>query len=292
VYFGSSSFDIYRNNEPLTGSMPTIAGGNPKLVPEETESTTAGAVFEVPGKWFKGLSFSYDFFDHKYLNRISASLSLADRMAIFPELFTRGPNRPTDPPGWPGPILSYDGRAVNVSTNRITGWDAGVKYYRTFPLGTLNLSFHASRVYRNENRPKPGAPPATNAVPESLPKKLSGSLFWRKGAFETGALVSYRDVFKRSLTQRLTPSAIRWDWRGSVDVGKTRWASATAEHWYRRWLVDTKVALTLFNVLDAIPPMNAVGMPDSSIVDPRGMRYAISFTKSFGGGNASLPVRR
>ena len=38
--------------------------------------------------------------------------------------------------------------------------------------------------------------------------------------------------------------------------------------------------------------MNAVGMPDSSIIDPRGIRYQLSISKSFGGGNASLPVVR
>jgi iron complex outermembrane receptor protein len=291
---GSGLLDIYRGNQPFIGPQLLLTGGNPNLVPEESESRTAGAVFEVPGRIFKGLSFSWDFYDHQYLNRIAA-ISLADRLLLFPEMFQRQPNLPTDPPGWPGPfgpVLTYDGRSMNISINRITGWDAGVKYYRTTPLGSFTLSYHASRTYRNENRTKPGAPLATNSVSDAFPMKMSGGLQWRKGAYETGALASYRAPLRRTITERRTPSAIRWDWRGSVDFGKLGWASASSERWYRRWLSDTKVALALFNVLDEIPPMNSVGMPDSTIVDPRGMRYSISLSKAFGGGDASIPVRR
>lgn len=275
--------DPYRGNTPITVPvMPTIFGGNPNLVPEETESTTAGAVLEIPHRWFKGLSFSYDFYDHEYLNRISPSLAFADRLAIFPELFTRGANLPGDQPGWPGPIISYDNRPVNVATNRITGWDAGLKYHRTTPWGEVTLLGNVSRTYRNENRPRPGAPPATNAVPESLPLRTSGSVFWSRKGLETGALFSYRDQFKRSLTERLTPSAVRWDWRVSYDFTKAAWARADAGHWWQRMFADTRLSLTLYNVFDRDPPMNSAGLPDSSIVDALGTKYVLSLTKTFG----------
>ncbi len=291
---GTGLLDIYRGNQPFIGNQLLTTGGNPNLVPEESESRTAGTVLEVPGKLFKGLSFSYDFYDHQYLNRIAA-ISLADRLLLFPDMFVRGSNLPTDPPGWPGPlgpVLTYDGRSMNISVNRITGWDAGLKYFRSTTVGNFNLSFHASRTYRNESRTKPGAPLATSSTPDAFPMKMSGGLTWRKGAYETGALVSYRAPLKRSITERLTPSAIRWDWRGSVDFSKVKWAGANSGRWSRRWLADTRVALAIFNVMDDIPPMNSVGMPDSAIVDPRGLRYQLSFSKSFGGGNASLPIQR
>lgn len=277
--------DPYRGNTAITVPvMPTIFGGNANLVPEETESTTGGLVLEVPHRWFKGLSFSYDTYNHEYLNRISPSLAFADRLAIFPELFTRGPKLATDPANWLGPIISYDNRAVNVSVNRITGWDAGVKYLRPSPWGEWLLNGNVSRAYRNENRPRPGAPPATNAVPESLPLRASGSLFWNRHGFEAGALFSYRDKFKRSLTERLTPSSIRWDARVGYDFSRTTWATPTADRWWRRALADSKVGLTFYNVLDVEPPMNSAGLPDSSIVDALGTRYVISLSKSFGAG--------
>jgi iron complex outermembrane recepter protein len=276
--------DPYRGNTPITVPvMPTVFGGNPALLPEETESTTGGVVLEIPWDRVKGLSFSYDYYDHKYLNRISPSLAFADRLAIFPELFTRGPNLPGDQAGWPGPIVSYDNRPVNVSTNRISGWDAGVKYLRTTPWGDLGLTGNVSRAYRNENRARPGAPPATNAVPESLPLRASGSVFWSRRGLESGVMFSYRDVFKRSLTERLTPSAIRWDWRVGYDFGESRRRGGGTLGW-SRWLSDTRINLTIFNVFDEEPPMNSAGLPDGSIVDAFGRRFSVSVTKSFGAG--------
>lgn len=276
--------DIYRGSTPITISvMPTIFGGNPNLKPEETESTTAGVVLEVPHRWFKGLSFSYDFYDHEYLNRISA-LGFAERLAIFPELFVRGPNLPGDPAGWPGPIESYDNRPVNIAINRITGWDAGMKYLRATPWGEFLLNGNVSKTYRNQSRPRPGAPPANAvfAVPEYLPLRASGSLFWNRRGFETGVLFSYRDKFKRQVNERLTPSSIRWDWRGSYDFKQARWARPNAERWWQRVLAESQVSLTIYNVMDEPPPFNYVGLPDSSVVDALGTRYVISFNKSFG----------
>ncbi len=288
---GAGLADVYRGNEAFIGNQLLTIGGNPNLVPEQTKTETAGMVFDVPGKWFKGWSISYDFYDYRYLNRI-ASPTLADRLLIFPDLFVRQPRLPGDPPGWPGPfgpVLTYDGRSLNISVNRITGWDASTKYFRKTPLGDFMLSYNASKTYRNRNQVRPGAPPALNAVPQALPLKQSGSLFWKKGAYESGALFSYRDVFRVTTTQRFTPSAIRWDWRGGIDFSKTKWARADAERWYKRWLADTRIYVTVFNVFDRNPPMNANGLPDSVIVDARGERFSLSLTRSFGN---RLPVGR
>jgi hypothetical protein len=123
-------------------------------------------------------------------------------------------------------------------------------------------------------------------VPQALPLKESGSLFWKKGAIETGGLFSYRDELKTTTTQRPTPSCIRWDWRGTFDFTKTSWARADAERWYKRWMADTRVSVTIFNIFDRNPPMNANGLPDSAIVDARGERYSLTFTKSFAAGAA------
>jgi outer membrane receptor protein involved in Fe transport len=273
--------DIYRNNEPLPLQLPITIGGNPNLAPEETESTTAGLVLEIPGQLFRGLSFSYDYYDHKYFNRIGF-ISLIDRMVLFPELFERGPNLPGDPAGWPGPITGYDNRSVNVALSRISGWDVGVKYMRPTPWGEILFTGNASRAYRNENRTQPGAPPATNAVPQALPLKASGGLFWSRSALEIGALVSYRDVFKRSVTERPTPSAIRWDWRTSYDFADSSLALADRSGWWGGWLADTRMSLTIFNIFDKPPPMSGAGLPESSLLDAVGRRYSLSFSTSFG----------
>lgn len=276
--------DPFRGGTAITVPvMPTIFGGNPNLKPEQTESTTAGVVLEVPHRWFKGLSASYDYYDHQYLNRISA-LGFAERLAIFPELFTRGPRLATDPAGWLGPITSYDNRPVNISINRISGWDAGLKYLRTTPWGEILVNGNVSKAYRNQSRPRPGAPPANAvfAVPEFLPLRTSGSFFWSRKGLETGVLFSYRDKFRRQVAERLTPSSIRWDWRASYDFKETSWARPTADRWWQRALADSKIGLTIYNVLDTPPPFNYVGLPDSAVLDALGSRYVLSFSKSLG----------
>lgn len=277
--------DIYRGNEPIVTPrpMPGTGGGNPNLLPEETESETFGVVLEVPHRWFDGLSFSYDYYDHVYVNRIS-NMAFADRLEVFPELFTRGPNLPGDQAGWPGPIIGFDSRPVNIGVNRITGWDAGVKYLRPTPIGEFLLNGNVSQATRNESRPRPGAP-VTNAVfavKEFLPMRVSGSLFWARSAWEAGAMFSYRDQFRRHVNERLTPSAIRWDARVAYDFSRSNWARSDASSWWGRALADSRLSVTIYNVFDAIPPMNSAGLPDSSVVDALGPRYVLTFTKSFG----------
>jgi outer membrane receptor protein involved in Fe transport len=286
--------DIYRGGEIYSGNQQLLMGGNPALVPEETESSTAGVVLEVPGRWFKGLSFSYDFYDHKYLNRI-ASLTLDDRLLVFPELFQRSARLPTDPPGWPGPLgplLTYDGRSVNIATNRITGWDVGMKYYRPTRLGDFSFNGSASKTYRNESRTRPGSAPSTTAVAQGLPLKVNGSLFWRKGAFETTVLMSYRAPYKRSLTERFTGSAKRYDWRAGIDFSKFAWVRSDAPSRWGRWLANTRLNLGLINVFDTDPPMSGAGLPESSLLDARGRRYTVSIAKTFGDSRTPLPGRR
>lgn len=276
--------DIYRGSTPITTpQMPTIFGGNPNLLPEETESETFGLVLEVPLRWLTGLSFSYDHYDHTYVNRIS-NMAFADRLEVFPDLFTRGPNLPGDPAGWPGPIISYDNRPVNIGINRISGWDVGVKYIRQTAIGEFLLNGNISQATRNESRPRPGAPVtnATFAVKEFLPMRISGSLFWARSGWEVGAMFSYRDQFKRSVNERLTPSAIRWDARLAYDFTRSAWAKPEASGWWSRVLANSRMSITIYNVFDAIPPMNSAGLPDSSVVDALGPRYILAFTKSFG----------
>ena len=89
-------------------------------------------------------------------------------------------------------------------------------------------------------------------MPQAFPLKESGSLFWRKGAYETGGLFSYRDVMRINTTQRLTPSTLRWDWRGSVDFAKTSWAKADSERWYKRMFADSSVCSAVERAVEII----------------------------------------
>ncbi len=286
IFFSTANpaVDIYRGNEQLPPTLPFVTGGNPNLGPEETESSTVGLVVEMPFEALSGLSFSYDWFDHKYLNRIS-SLQFAERLALFPQLFVRGANLPGDDPSWPGPVISFDGRAVNISLQRISGWDAGLKYLRSMSFGEVLFTYNASRVTRRENQPTPDTPvvvTSLDGIPESLPLQMSGALYMQRGGMEVGALMSYRGKFTRFITQAPTPSATRWDMRASYNFADGNSPLSGSGGWFGSMLAASRVSLTIFNLFDDDPPLTRLGMPDSTLIDARGRHYSLAFTTSFG----------
>jgi outer membrane receptor protein involved in Fe transport len=67
--------DPLRGNELVLGTFTYKSGGNPALSPEESVSKNGGVVIDVPGRWFKGLSFSADYYEIDYRDR-SGSTSL------------------------------------------------------------------------------------------------------------------------------------------------------------------------------------------------------------------------
>ncbi len=61
--------DNRRGGELVLGTFTRSFGGNPTLRPEESVSKNGGIVIDVPGKWFKGLSFSADYYQFNYTDR-------------------------------------------------------------------------------------------------------------------------------------------------------------------------------------------------------------------------------
>jgi iron complex outermembrane receptor protein len=275
------------NTDPLRGNelqnvnfVPTISSGsgNPGLRPEKSKNTTAGLVIEVPP--VKGLSFSLDYFDNKFIDRIS-SVTFEQRILFFPERVTRGPNLPTDQPGWAGPITGVDLRVVNVAYSRTTGYDLGVKFDRTTPWGDVFVNLVGTKYSRNEFVPAPGGAPTATINTDSLPVQVNGAAFLTRGAWSTGVLASYRASNRASTFVTATPSAIRWDWQAGYDFDKSGWFKARRDRWYGRALQGTKVSLTVFNVLNTEPPLDNLYLPDNTVLDARLRRYGISFRKAF-----------
>ena len=74
---------------------------------------------------------------------------------------------------------------------------------------------------------------------------------------------------------------MRWDAGVGYDFGRKNGFGAQGNSWWRRALRDTKWRVTIINVLNTVPPMDATGLFSSSIIDPRLRRYVIDFTKRF-----------
>jgi iron complex outermembrane recepter protein len=274
--------DPLRGGELVSQPVPITNGGNPSLRPERVDNTSAGVMIDVPG--IRGLSLSFDYFDNEFSDKIG-SLSFLDRVRLFPQTISRGPNLPSDPAGWAGRVTAVDARPVNVAYSRVSGYDLGLRYNRRLGWGEVSASVVLSNYSRNESYAVAGATIQTTVSPELLPTMLSGSLFVRDGAWSTGVLASYRSSSKPLITTAFvvtdTPSAIRWDWQGSYDFSKAAWLKNARYAGLRRALEDTKLGLTIFNVLNTRPPFNYDYIPDNTIIDSRLRRYAISVRRSF-----------
>jgi hypothetical protein len=114
---------------------------------------------------------------------------------------------------------------------------------------------------------------------------ISGSAFIQNGPWGTGLLATYRARSKPLITTLFvvtdTPSAIRWDWQGNYDFEKAGWFKARRATWFGWALRDTKLSVTIFNVLNTRPPFDYNYLPDNTVVDSRLRRYALSLRRQF-----------
>jgi outer membrane receptor protein involved in Fe transport len=273
--------------DPLRGgeliqTVLVTSGGNSTLRPERSQNTTAGLVLEIP--FVKGLSASFDYFDNKFNDKVGA-ISFADRLALFPETITRGPKLPTDPASWSGRVTAVNTSPVNVASSRITGYDYGVRYSNRTPWGEVSGSLNATKYTRNESFAVTGGTIGTSITTDLLPTMISGSAFVQNGPWGTGLLATYRARSKPLITTLFvvtdTPSVIRWDWQGNYDFEKAGWFKPRRDTWLGWALRDTKLSVTIFNVLNTRPPFDYNYLPDNTVVDSRLRRYALSLRRQF-----------
>jgi len=273
---------IAANFDPLRGNTinpvhPQTRGGNPGLNSEASENTTAGLVADIP--FFTGLSLSFDWFDNVYRDRITA-LTFNQMALLYPERLTRGANLGTDQPGWAGPVIAADLRAINVALSQISGYDINTKYERNFARGFLQASVGMTKYTTNVSIPTPGGAPSPSVNTDSLPVQFSGNVFFYREAWGLGSLVTYRAENRATPTEAFTPSAIRWDLQYNYDFAKSAGAGLR-QNWLQPILADTRLSLTIYNVFNARPPFTDVFFPDNTVLDSRMRRYALSLRRSF-----------
>lgn len=271
------------NLDPLRGNTvnpiyPITRGGKSDLRPEKSENTTAGLVADIPS--IKGLSFTFDWFDNTYTDRI-ATLLFNQMALLYPARITRGANLPTDQAGWAGVVTAADLRAINVGYSQTTGYDIGVKYDRRLDWGDLQAGVTGTKYTRNIFIPTPGGVRSPTVNTDSLPVQISGNAFLYRQSWGVGALATYRAANRPSADRAVTPSAIRWDAQFNYDFGKSALMKNRESGWVRHALGGTQLSLTLYNVFNARPPFDDLFMPDNTVLDSRLRRYAISLRKQF-----------
>jgi iron complex outermembrane receptor protein len=120
---------------------------------------------------------------------------------------------------------------------------------------------------------------APNSAFGHQPKRMSGSIFWGKGAWDAGVSVNYQDrYYINGLTSTSYPSYLEFNPQVSYDFRKSaRFAGEGNSRW-TRWLAGSKASLTLINALNTDP--DRIDAANGRIVmDPRLRRYILTFSK-------------
>jgi iron complex outermembrane receptor protein len=262
--------DNRRGGEPVLGTFTRSFGGNPTLKPEESVSKNGGIVVDIPGRWFKGLSFSADYYQFEYRDR-SGGPSTQVLFDFFPERVTRGPRLPTDPAGYEGPITTWDATNINLAGVWTKGWDFRVSYRRGFSFGDLTLNGALSDPNVTFTKATPAAAPTSTFGHQ--PKRLSGSVFWSRKAWDAGVAINHQDrYFIGGLTSTGYPAYLEVNPQVSYAFG------GESRLGWRRWLSGSKASLTIINLFDRGPSM-ADAANSRIIMDPRLRRYIVSLTK-------------
>jgi hypothetical protein len=94
-------------------------------------------------------------------------------------------------------------------------------------------------------------------------------------------LTTYRAANRSAADRGVTLAAIRWDAQFNYDFAKAGWVKNRESGWVRRTLGDTKLSLTLYNVLNTRPPFDDLFMPDNTVLDSRLRRFALSLRRTF-----------
>lgn len=281
--------DPLRGGELVTGSFLNRSGGNPALKPEESVSRNAGVVFDIPGKWFKGLSFAADYYEIDYTER-SGSTGLQTLLNYFPERVFRLPLTPADQAlGYTGGALpqsgtgqlAWDGSNINLAGVTTKGWDFRATYSRTFDLGEIFATAAYTRPELIVTQSTPAATPDSTFGHQ--PDKFSGSVFWAKGSWDVGVSVNYQSrYFSGGVNNPSSayPSYIEWNPQASYNFGKDSRFGAEASTWWSRGLAGSKLTVTIVNALEKEPTLaDAANFRFAG--DPRLRRYIVTMSKKF-----------
>ena len=244
-------FDPRRPDQP-SSQIKTVGRGNPDLQPEETNTTYAGIVVDVPGGIFKGLSFDVGYFrfDQKNLiTRDSASFTLANELLLPAGRVVRKALTPAEiAAGFTVGILDFVANDwINANKQIIAGWDFGVNYTRNVR-GWGNFRLGATATYTEKyERKSVSSLGATTTIDldgtDTLPLWRGSATFsWTRGDWASSVFINYIGSYP---AQFLTGS-------GTEPDTKAQWRVNPQVSYMTKW--KTKVTVGVRNVFNQDPP--------------------------------------
>ncbi len=184
---------------PSSGFITQTSGGNPDLKSERSMSWSAGFVYTPPA--LPDLRVSLDYVHVKKEDNAAEleNQQVIDNESVLTGRVTRGPNLPSDPAGWAGPIVGLDRSVVNIAQTEIDAVDVQLDYrFATQRAGTFDFSAMATWQPHYMTQVTPDSPLLERVgVTYNNPLEVKGyaSLAWFKGPWRTAWTARYFDSF-------------------------------------------------------------------------------------------------
>lgn len=292
--------DPRRGNTPLSTPRVDILGGNPNVRPEQSESWSAGLILRP--RALDGLRVSIDYTRIEKEDEIFVPITIEfiiANEASFPGRVVRGPNLPTDPEGWAGPVLLVDASALNLSSTRVDSIDLQIDYeWTTARAGNFYWMTVLTRTEKFERKLTADTETFDAVGYSDGPLAWRGQvgLRWERGPWGAGWQAQYYDSYSVELANPSVafqnPDRVRNQGRAHVpsQIYHDFFVRYRFEGNTSSWWNNTVISLGIQNVFDKEPPIIAplslttFGSADySGYGDPRLRRFELTIRKSFGG---------
>jgi iron complex outermembrane receptor protein len=242
-----------------------LQGGNLHLLPEKSQSYTAG--FDFKPARAPGYTSALSFFHVKFTDKITTpptssggNYSLSDPLLL--PFITRDPALAAiqgdfNSPEFSGDLAGlgpaavraiFDDRLTNLAATVQSGVDLTTRYAWALDPGEVNVSLGVERLLENKSRTVYFAPAISVLAAFAEPPAWKGraGVVWTEGPVTASAAINYVNSYRNSL---FTPSEPIGSWT-TGDVYLSYRTSDTALLPMRKWTI----AFSVTNVTDAHPP--------------------------------------
>ncbi len=269
----------------LRTPINTIAGGNPDLTPESSETTTAGLILQPESGLLKGLRVSVDYNFTRTQDNIGAltSQQIVDLEALYPERIVRAAPIAGDPFG-AGAIETVNISPLNLLKAHVESFDVRARYsLPTAQRGTLALTSLATFGNHHKRKLSLAQPMIDYINLNNYLLKFRGttSLAWEYQRWTASWSTRYYSRYRvpgppiAPLSANVIPQGgefVAAQIYSDVFVSYrfSERGQSTGRSWLQRSLAGTEIQLGIDNVLKKIPPRDfSSNYNYSSRGDPR-----------------------
>lgn len=280
--------DPARGNDLIPGPLTVLAGGNPDLKPEQSQSASLGVVLTPQAA--PGLRVSVDYTYIRKSNEVTA-LPLnyfIDNEASLPGRVVREPASG----GQPGAITQIDSTSLNLASSRLKAFDIQAEYSTGWD-GLGDFRFYAAATYTKElsRRVQAGDPSVDRAGFSDGPLKWRGNfgIDWSMDAWSAGWNVQYYDSYRVCQSTLSAFSCDLWEnWQGSGKVPSRVYHDVYLGYRFGKqngaWR-ETEISLGVNNLFNnagsTISSGIAYAVGPTAYTDPRLRRFTLSLRKHF-----------